>query len=62
MSRELDAQVAEKVSGHEWGWIGTWGIIVGVHRCAKCGQFATEENVRDIICLAALQSLGEAGK
>ena len=54
--RDLDSRIAGEGSGHDWGWVGSWGIIIGVHRCVKCGQLASEENVRDGDCLAALSS------
>jgi hypothetical protein len=30
---------------HNWGWIGVWGIIFGVHRCQKCGVVASEKSI-----------------
>ena len=32
---------------HDWGWIGAWGIIYGVHRCRQCGIVATPAQIAE---------------
>jgi hypothetical protein len=26
---------------HDWGWVGFWGLIFGVHRCKRCRTICT---------------------
>ena len=33
---------------HAWGWTGTFGIIFGVHRCHRCGVYASEKTVQEV--------------
>jgi hypothetical protein len=30
---------------HDWGFLGAWGIILGVARCKRCGCVATDKTV-----------------
>ena len=36
----LSEAASECVYGHEWD-AGTWGVILGVSRCRRCGVTAT---------------------
>ena len=36
--QSMDTEVMMK--SHNWGYIGLWGIIFGVHKCVTCGVVA----------------------